>query len=371
MNVSAITEIGSKIVSLGYKTGVIQNAPKILLGLGLGGIGVGVVKTCKSTLAAQKIIEEHKEQRAIIEEATQIFANENAGAIYPEKNRDIATLYFNTGKKLVKEYAVGVGLITLGVVSICCSFNILNNRYLDSVAAYNALQAAYKKYRKRVRDEYGDEVDKQFAQGVYKSDNIVKNAKGRELSKETEFDFDADSIGSPYLTVFNEETSTAYVKPSKYFGMSARANRLAMTEMNMYFLKQQQDSLTERLRCEGVLLLNDALAALGMKRIGYIYINGRKVKAGNIGWTYPTDAEGNYIGPGDGCVNFGVIDFDKAAGSENWTIISSVNDEKHPYIANWKTGDIVIDFNVDGDISDYLATKVSPFRRRSSAKLTA
>ena len=371
MNITAITEVGSKVISLGYKTGIIQNAPKILLGLGLGGIGVGVVKTCKSTLNAQKIIEEHKNQRSVIEEATKIFADENNGAIYPERNRDIATLYFQTGKKLFKEYAVGVGLITLGTVSICCSFNILNNRYLDSVAAYNALQAAYNRYRKRVRDEYGEEIDKQFAQGIYKSDNIVKNAKGRELSKETEFDFDVDSVGSPYLTVFNEQTSNAFRKPSKYFGMSARANRMAMTEMNMYFIKQQQEALTGRLQHEGVLLLNDALVALGMKRIGYIYINGRKVKAGNIGWVYPTDAEGNYIGNGDGCVNFGVLDFDKAAGSENWTIVSSVNDETHPYIANWKTGDIVIDFNVDGDISDYLATKVSPFRRRSSARITA
>lgn len=368
MNVSAITEVGAKIVSLGYKTGIIQNAPKILLGAGLGVAGIGVVKTCKSTLKAQDIIKEHNEQRANIEEATKIFADENAGAMYPERNRDIATLYFQTGKKLVKEYAVGVGLIGLGTVSILCSFNILNNRYLDSVAAYNALQAAYNKYRKRVRNQYGEEIDKQFAQGVYKSDNIIENARGRELRKESEYSVDFDTAGSPYLDVYNEETSDAYIQPSKYFGMSARANRLAVMELNLNQLISIQQSLTKRLKAEGFLLINDARMALGMKRIGSIWLNGRKVKAGNIGWVYTTDENGNYNGPGDGYVDFGILDYDKATGSENWTIINNLDTINNPYLVNYKTGDIIIDFNVDGDITDYLTTHI-PFRKKSTARV--
>lgn len=369
MNLASLAKVGAKITRLGYRTGVIQNAPKILLGAGLIISGVGIVKTCKSTLKAQDIIEEHKEQRAHIDEATKIFADENAGAMYPERNRDIATLYFQTGKKIVKEYSTGIGLIAVGTASILCSFKVLNGRYLTSVSAYNSIHTAYNNYRKRVRDTYGPEVDKQFAQGIYKSDKIIEESKKKEII--TEYDVDFDTSGSPYLYVFNEETSDAYIMPSKYYGMSARANRLAVTTLNINFLIKVKEELTKRLQIEGYLLLNDALMALGMKRIGSVIINGKKVKAGNIGWVYPTDENGNYIGPGDGFVDFGILDYDKATGSENWTIIDNLDSINNPFIVNYKTGDIIIDFNVDGDISDYLITHI-PFRKnKSTARIKA
>lgn len=367
MNISKVTDVTNKLVALGYKTGVIQNAPKILLGAGLGMIGGGVVASCKSTLKAQDIISAHKAKREEIQQAIEI-AKEDSSVDYTiqAKNKDLATLYFTTGKSLLRTYAVGIGLIGLGTTSILYGFNILDKRYLDSVAAYNALSIAYKKYRKRVREEYGEEVDKQFAQGIYKSDNIISD--GKKDKKQTEYDVDFDETASPYMMVYNEDTSTAYIKPGKYYGASARANRLAITEANMSYLIHQQSALTSRLQHDGYLLLNDALDALGMKKLGNIIYHGKKIKAGTIGWVYPTDENGNYCGNGDGYVDFGIFNFEAGLkGSEDWTIVDRMKDDtnvRNPWVVNYKTGDIILDFNVDGDIAEFLPT-LTPFRKKS------
>lgn len=373
MNISALTSITNKVISIGYKTGIIQNAPKLLLGAGLGMIGGGIVASCKSTLKAEDIINAHKVKRAEIQKAVDI-ASEDSSVIYDKKmqNKDVVTLYFQTSKHLLREYALSIGLIGLGVTSILYGFHILDKRYLDSVAAYNALSLAYKKYRKRVRDEYGEDVDKKFYQGIYESDKVISD--GKKTKTEKEYEVDVDDSADPYMVVYNEDTSTAYIKPSKYFGMSGRANRLAVTEANMSFLIHQQSALTSRLQHDGYLLLNDVLDAIGMKKLGHIMYHGKKIKAGTIGWIYPTDNEGNYIGSGDGRVDFGIFNFGAGLnGTEDWTIVDKLKDDsncRNPWVVNYKTGDIVLSFNVDGDISDYLPT-LMPFRRKNTARIEA
>ena len=42
----------------------------------------------------------------------------------------------------------------------------MQKRYLGVVAAYNVLSAAFEEYRKRVRDEYGEDLDKHFRYGT-------------------------------------------------------------------------------------------------------------------------------------------------------------------------------------------------------------
>ena len=90
MDISKLTDLGTKVMDFGYKYGIVQNAPKILLGTGLGLIGGGVVASCKSTLKAQDIISAHKEKRAEIQKAINI-AEKDPSVEYPTqaKNRRI------------------------------------------------------------------------------------------------------------------------------------------------------------------------------------------------------------------------------------------------------------------------------------------
>lgn len=357
MNVKLIKTIGSKVVAFGYRTHVIQNAPKILCGAGFGAIAGGVIFSCKGTLKAQEIIALHKAKREEIQDAIDLAAmDETIEYSSHEKNKDIATLYFNTGKSLAKVYAVGSAFLIAGTLSILKGFDILNTRYVSAVADLSAVSMAYRKYRQRVREEFGEDVDKAIAQGIYKSELILEDGKKKE--KITEYDIDFNEAASPYMMVFNEETSTAYIKPSKYYGASARANRLATTEANMSYLIHQQSVLTSRLQRDGFLFLNDALDTIGFTKLGKGKYKGVDFDYTNKGWVYPTDAEGNYIGNGDGYVDFGIFNFGAGLkGSEDWTIVDRMKDDsdvRNPWVVNYKTGDIVLDFNVDGDISGCL-----------------
>lgn len=352
-----ISKVVSTITKIGYKTGVVQHAPEILLGTGLISIGAGVIFACKSTLKADEIVAQFKKDRKNIEEADGIYQQQNnTEEHYPERRKDIVILYSRTCQYLLKEYAPAIGCLAIGATAILSSYHILNTRYVTSVAAYNALKAAYTNYRKRVKEEYGEEVDKLFSHGLKE----VKASKDSEGNK-YDHTYELTGPGSPYLTVFNEETSTCYIPSSgKYHSMSSRVNRIANTEANISFIILQQQELTKRLKLEGYLMLNDARKALGMKPIGSVVINGEKVKAGNIGWVYPTDNEGNYIGPGDGYVDFGLFKY-QLEGSEDWVILDNRRDERNPDQINVKEGVIILDFNVDGDITSYLPTLL-PFR---------
>jgi hypothetical protein len=93
-------------------------------------------------------------------------------------------------------------------------------------------------------------------------------------------------------------------------------------EINRIFLQSQQAYFNQRLQVDGYVFLNDVYQALGIP----------KTKAGQIvGWK---------IGKGDNYVDFGI--FDNVA---------------NPHVREFVNGreySILLDFNVDGVIYDYL-----------------
>lgn len=92
------------------------------------------------------------------------------------------------------------------------------------------------------------------------------------------------------------------------------------SELNLMFLKMQENYLNEKLRAQGYLFLNDAYDTLGMPR----------TKAGQvIGWIF--DENNPY---GDNYVSFGIY----SEGNEGFV--------------NGYEKSILLDFNVDGIISD-------------------
>ena len=93
-------------------------------------------------------------------------------------------------------------------------------------------------------------------------------------------------------------------------------------EYNMHFLKSQQDYCNDKLKSKGHLFLNEVYDILGIPR----------TKAGAlVGWVYD---EKNPIG--DNFVDFGLFD-------------ESNND----FINGFKNT-AILDFNVDGDILNYI-----------------
>lgn len=94
------------------------------------------------------------------------------------------------------------------------------------------------------------------------------------------------------------------------------------SEMNLMFLKLQEQFATEKLRAKGYLFLNDVYDLLGMPR----------TKAGQIvGWMYDEENP-----RGDNRVDFGIYD------------------EHNSEFVNGHKSNALLDFNVDGIIIDQI-----------------
>ena len=96
-------------------------------------------------------------------------------------------------------------------------------------------------------------------------------------------------------------------------------------ELNLLFLRRQQDAATDLLRSRGYLTLNEVYRMLGMQT----------TKAGVIvGWVYDKDHP-----VGDNYVDFGIYD---------------INRPKNRDFVNGYERVILLDFNVDGNIYDLM-----------------
>lgn len=96
-------------------------------------------------------------------------------------------------------------------------------------------------------------------------------------------------------------------------------------EYNMHFLKCQQNYCNDMLKARGHLFLNEVYDILGIPR----------TKAGTVvGWVYN---EENPIG--DNFVDFGIFD---------------TNDERNSDFINGFKRTAILDFNVDGNILNYI-----------------
>lgn len=97
------------------------------------------------------------------------------------------------------------------------------------------------------------------------------------------------------------------------------------SEVNLIYLKEQQNYCNYLLKSKGHLFLNEVYDILGIPR----------TKAGAIvGWVYD---EKNPIG--DNFVDFGIYD---------------TNDERNSDFINGYKSTAILDFNVDGNILDYI-----------------
>jgi len=156
------------------------NAPTIMVFGGCIGVGVGTVLACRATLKASGIIEQHQIGMDDINEAT-----ETRPDIYSKNDRakDLVAVYTHTTFEFVKAYGPAV---VIGVASLACiigGHNILKGRNAALAAAYKALDLGFKKYRKNVVNEFGEDKDREFKYGSHKEEITVKDPETNENKK--------------------------------------------------------------------------------------------------------------------------------------------------------------------------------------------
>lgn len=287
-----------------------KHSPEILAITGTLGIVASGVMACKATLKVNDILEESKETVELIRKTSK---DESLAEKYTEEDskKDLAIVYTQTGIKLVKLYGPSV---VLGVASLGCilgSNNILRKRNIALAAAYTTIDKSFKDYRGRVVERFGEAIDKELRYNI-KAEEIeetVVDEKGKEKKvKKTVEVIDPNTI-SDYSRIFYEGNPGWTKDP----------------EMNLVYLKQQQNWANDKLKAKGFLFLNEVYDMLGFPR----------TKAGQIvGWVYD---EENPIG--DNFVDFGIYNLDNPAN------IRFVNGDERS---------ILLDFNVDGNIWDLM-----------------
>lgn len=166
MNINAIVSGAKFAIS---RTGLIlsKHAPDILTSAGVVGFVGTAVLASKATLEINDVLEPH------LNDLEKINAGINNPDIYPEKytaeaaKRDKIIVYTRIVTDIAKKYAP---TIILGVASAACVFsanNIMKKRLAGAIAAYEAVDKAYRVYKKRVKDVLGEEASRKVSSVLY------------------------------------------------------------------------------------------------------------------------------------------------------------------------------------------------------------
>ena len=270
--------------------GLKKASPEIMMVSGIVGMTGACVLACRSTLKIDDILNETAAKVDTIHKAAedQKFREEHpevAGYTEKDRDRDLVTVYIQMGWKLVKLYgpALIVGACSAGL--LIGSHGIMKNRLAVLGAASAALCHSYDKYRKEVRERYGEETERDIYYGYHKEkvETVVVGEDGKEKkTKVFKKVFDETKTVDPFTLVFDSRNPNYYPK-------DPRANK--------DFLIRVRNYMNDKTQAQGWLFLNDARMMLGFKPVPEGQILGMRYDARNpqmqTEWTIGIEDEGD------------------------------------------------------------------------------
>ena len=288
-----------------------KHSPEILLVAGIVGTVASTVIACKKTLKLNDILDEKKDTvnaiRTEVEKNNENYTQEDA-------NKDLTLTYVQTGIKISKLYAPAIGLGMLSISAIVSGHKILSKRNAAITAAYVLIDKSFKNYRNNVIERFGQGVDKE----------LRFNIKSKEIKEKDE---NGKTVKTTVQEINTDEWHKDFSDYARFFDSSCQGHTKD-PETNLIYLKHQQAYCNELLKARGFLFLNDVYEILDIP----------KTKAGQIvGWLYNKD--GNTPTNGDGYIDFGIYD---------------PNYEASRRFVNGCEYNILLDFNVDGPILEYI-----------------
>lgn len=292
-----VSSIGARQILLAKRS-----SPDVLFAAGVGGMITSTILACKATLSLSDTLKETQNNLEICKS----IEDEKYKAAGESREKDIAFIYVQGVWKVVKLYGPS---IVVGVLSIGCltrSHRILSERNMALSAAYAAVDNAFKRYRGRVIEKYGEDEDRLLR---YDHEEVrVINPETNRHKAVLRVTPEAESM---YARFF-DQLSAEWSKEAEY---------------NFVFLRAQQNYWNDMLRARGHVFLNEVYKSLGIDHS----------QAGAVvGWVVGDD--------GDNYIDFGVF---RNEGNTNDFV-------------NGREGSILLDFNVDGVIYD----KIEPHKRR-------
>lgn len=285
-----------------------KHSPEILIVAGVIGTVASTVMACKATTKLGEIMDNAKDDIEAVHEAVEHPEDLPQKYTAEDGKKDLTIVYTQTALRVAKLYLPAVALGALSLTAIIKSHDILKKRNVALAAAYTAADKGFKEYRNRVVERFGNNVDKELRYNVKAKEfehKVVNDDGTEETVVETVNVASIDDV-SDFAKYFNKDCA----------GWSDNA------EKNLFFLKRQQDFANELLEANGYLFLNEVYDMLGIPRS----------KAGQVvGWVY----DKNVIAK----VDFGIY---------------TINREENQQFVNGLEKNVLLDFNVDGNILDLL-----------------
>ena len=274
---------------------VVKHAPTILTGAGTVGLVGTAVLASRATLTYKELI---ADEVMVITDGPELMKR-NEHYTEDEFRKDRIVCYSRIVTKTIKHYAPTIALGVTSVAAFWWSHSIQSKRIAGLAAAYTALDASYRKYKKHVASVIGEESMKKVEEKIL--DDVVFT------DEPFEYDKMAESVipeYSPYARIIDENASVW--DPSD-----------DITELNIH---AQLNYMNDILRTRGYLFLSDVYDALGIPRTPASQV---------VGWLWKK-------GDGDHYVSFGDIEGHR---------IKFWDDSRRREVANY-----LLDFNVDGEI---------------------
>ena len=304
INKNAIVEKTSRtLCKAGLK--LKKHSPEILVVGGVVGLVASGVMACKATTKLSAILDDSKEQIELFDKvaANPEMVNEEYTVEDAEKDKKIVKV--QTAVKVAKLYApsIAVGVVSIG--AIFASNNIMRKRNVALGAAYATVDRAFKDYRNRVVDRFGEELDKELRYNLKTKEvkETIEDENGKKKTVKRNIKYMDSPMPSEFAVIYDDGCAGWTKDP----------------EDNKFFLIQQQRYANERLKRRGYLSLNEVYELLGFP----------STKAGQVvGWLYDCK-DPNY--KGDNFVDFGLY---------------NVDCEPNRDFVNGYERNIILDFNV-------------------------
>lgn len=296
------------------KLSIKSHSPEILAVAGVIGIVASTVLACKATIKAKDILEKGKEE---LDQLKALEVGECDETFEEDKKKALVVSKTKTGLQVAKEYAPAVALGAVSITCMLASTNILKKRNVALASAYATLDNSFKNYRNNVIERFGEDLDKEFKYNV-KSEEVeekIVDEKGKEKTVKNAVTKVGPNLNSPFARIY-DDGCRGWQKDAQH---------------NLWFLLQTQAWANQKLKSEGYLFLNDVYEELGFN----------KTKQGQVfGWLYNTEKSlGDDKVKSDGYVDFGIYD---------------IHDKQKRMFVNGDERVIVLDFNVDGPILNYI-----------------
>lgn len=236
------------------KEGVKEHSPEILMGFGMVSFIGTIFLACKATTKIEKILNEHEERLDDIDGKLYLSAtHEEEEYAYSEKEarKDKAVAYLKTASSFARLYAPSILCATVSISSFFASYHIIHGRYVAVSTLAAGLSDTLMKYRRRVVDELGEEMDDHFLNGTDRAKVSVTtmDENGKNKTEKMTIQTMKDNNGIPIYAKFFDESNPNWTKNPN---------------TNLLFLNGQQAHANDLLKIRGMLLLNDVYTMLGL-----------------------------------------------------------------------------------------------------------